>query len=265
MGHTVRLPVSPAAWRWYYVRAVARAKTGEEGITVGRVPGTWYSFWNRTNLFGNRCSSETETRFMPVHNRVPKPAPFLSVVITDICVPMQNPEKGFLKNGSLTVRLRLRLLFLIVHVYTTGDLASHRGFGVVPVRGQDRSFHFSGGSLREGGGQEGEYPSPGPLSCLTFEVLRCTTLEEMEIKIAQALNLTSTQDLRLWVITQPLTDGPLAPWHLLRLDRRCPTVRGVIAFASRVGQGRASWKPPSPSNITKLPNTSRLLCPSYSP
>lgn len=55
----------------------------------------------------------------------------------------------------------------------------------------------------------------GPLPCLTFEVLRCTTLEEMQNLIADTLG-TDSSDIRLWVISQPLTDGPLAPRQLLR-------------------------------------------------
>lgn len=58
--------------------------------------------------------------------------------------------------------------------------------------------------------------SYGPLSCLTFEVLRCTTLEEMEKMVATALGVTWPRDIRLWVITQPTTDCPLAPRQLLR-------------------------------------------------
>lgn len=42
------------------------------------------------------------------------------------------------------MRLRVQLLFLTAHVYTTADLASHRGFGVVPVRGNDKPIHFHG-------------------------------------------------------------------------------------------------------------------------
>lgn len=42
------------------------------------------------------------------------------------------------------MRLRVRLLFLTAHVYTTADLASHRGFGVVPARGNDQPFGFHG-------------------------------------------------------------------------------------------------------------------------
>lgn len=56
----------------------------------------------------------------------------------------QDPEEGFLHEGAATVRLRVQLLFLTAHVYTTADLASHRGFGVVPVRGNDQPFHFHG-------------------------------------------------------------------------------------------------------------------------
>lgn len=56
----------------------------------------------------------------------------------------QDPEEGFLLGGAATVRLRVSLLFLTAHVYTTADLASHRGFGVVPVRGDDQPFHFHG-------------------------------------------------------------------------------------------------------------------------
>lgn len=75
----------------------------------------------------------------------------ISHVGTFSCVS-QDTEAGFLTDGSLTVRLRIRLLFLTVHVYTTADLASHRGFGVVAVRGRDQPFHYH----RDGGGEEGE-------------------------------------------------------------------------------------------------------------
>lgn len=243
------------------------------------------------------------------------------------------------------MRLRLRLLFLTAHVYTTADLASHRGFGVVPVRGNDQPYHYHGyGEVKGRSGRRGAVsacdcvclsvcrvawlpcclscscvclvclsvfvsvyvcvclcrrtvepkmntskftikkccnqhtamgglwvmvarstdcrlclppppppppppplPPPlrfrpenhrnmpwnarlsqwgwpgasktvGPLPCLTFEVMRCTTVEEMEKLVAVALDVPSTNDIRLWVITQPLTDAPLAPRQLLRCD-----------------------------------------------
>lgn len=74
------------------------------------------------------------------------PLPALIVLIWENSPELisQDSEEGFLKDGSLTVRLRIRLLFLTVHVYTMADLASHRGFGVVAVRGNDRPFHFHG-------------------------------------------------------------------------------------------------------------------------
>lgn len=58
----------------------------------------------------------------------------------------------------------------------------------------------------------------GPLPCLTFEILRCTTLEEMETLVARTLKVDSNE-IRLWVITQPFTDSPLAPRQLLRCGR----------------------------------------------
>ncbi|CAM9309707.1 unnamed protein product [Scytosiphon promiscuus] len=134
----------------------------------------------------------------------------------------QDTQEGFLKDGMFTVRLRVRLLYLMAHVYTTADLASHRGFGVVPVRGNDRPFHFHGerGAKRQGRDHtRSETPSGvstgGPLPCHgTFEILRCTTLEEMKSLVARSLKV-SPDDVRLWAITQPLTDGPLAPRQLL--------------------------------------------------
>lgn len=66
----------------------------------------------------------------------------------------QDAEEGFLKDGKFTVRLRVRLLYVMAHVYTTADLASHRGFGVVPVRGNDQPCHFygeGGGGTQDGG------------------------------------------------------------------------------------------------------------------
>ena len=65
-------------------------------------------------------------------------------------------------------------------------------------------------------GWPGASKTVGPLPCLTFEVLRCTTVEEMEKLVAIALDVPSIDDIRLWVITQPLTDAPLAPRQLLR-------------------------------------------------
>lgn len=54
------------------------------------------------------------------------------------------------------MRLRLRLLFLTAHVYTTADLASHRGFGVVPVRGNDQPYHYHGyGEVKGRSGRRG--------------------------------------------------------------------------------------------------------------
>ncbi|CAB1113819.1 unnamed protein product [Ectocarpus sp. CCAP 1310/34] len=164
-------------------------------------------------------------------------------------IPMgkvQDPEQGFVKDGRLTVRLRARLLFLFLHVYTTADLASHRGFGVVPVRGRDRRFHFYGNDgVEQEEGQETSRNHPrdpppaaatcsdgrsspgeknrntstpakggGPLPCITFEVLRCSTLEEVEGLIARTLGV-EREGIRLWVISQPFTDGPLAPRQLL--------------------------------------------------
>lgn len=162
----------------------------------------------------------------------------------------------------------MRLLFLVLHVYTTADLASHRGFGVVPVRGKDRPLHYrpdpyerkcEGGrggvghqpgarsrrrftaecdrrEGRAGAGDEGrkgvgqghggvvgagaskrqpQKDIDGPLQCLTFEVLQCTNLLDVELMIAEALGVSSPSDIRLWVITQPFTDCPLAPRELL--------------------------------------------------
>lgn len=62
-------------------------------------------------------------------------------------------------------------------------------------------------------------PAGGPLPCLTFEVLRCTTLEDMESLVARTLKVDSNE-IRLWVITQPLNDAPLAPRQLLRYVAR---------------------------------------------
>eukprot|EP00904_Undaria_pinnatifida_P004673 jgi/Undpi1/14206/HiC_scaffold_9.g03855.m1 len=147
---------------------------------------------------------------------------------------IQDPDAGFLKDGSITVRLRLRLLFLTAHVYTTADLASHRGFGVVPVRGEEQPYHYHGyGEVNTRKGRKENHrnmpwnagysrqgfphtsKTVGPLPCLTFEVLRCATVEEMEKLVAMALDVPSTNDIRLWLITQPLTDAPLAPRQLL--------------------------------------------------
>ncbi|CAN0172692.1 unnamed protein product, partial [Hapterophycus canaliculatus] len=151
----------------------------------------------------------------------------------------QDTQEGFLKDGMFTVRLRVRLLYLMAHVYTTADLASHRGFGVVPVRGNDRPLHFHGGrdAKKEGrdrtrstprspatgtgghpmcGETHSGVPIGGPLPFHgTFEILRCTTLEEMEKLVARSLKVPP-DNIRLWAITQPLTDGPLAPRQLLR-------------------------------------------------
>lgn len=74
----------------------------------------------------------------------------------------------------------------------------------------------SAANLDHAGGSSSA-PAGGPLPCLTFEVLRCTTLEEMESLVAQTLKVDPSE-IRLWVITQPLTDAPLAPRQLLRCD-----------------------------------------------
>eukprot|EP00752_Nemacystus_decipiens_P006037 g5450.t1 len=160
---------------------------------------------------------------------VKKPTSTVPVEVLDTV--FEDPEEGFLQGGAATVRLRVQLLFLTAHVYTTADLASHRGFGVVPVRGNDQPLHFHGKSeggqdhfrdvpagcsdtRRKHAGECGDAPDGGPLPCLTFEVLRCTTLEEMESLVARTLNVGSNE-IRLWVITQHLTDAPLAPRQLL--------------------------------------------------
>lgn len=180
----------------------------------------------------------------------------LTVFFKTPCARVQDPQEGFLAtDGSLTVRLRVRLLFLVLHVYKTSDLAAHRGFGVVPVRGKDRPEQYHnyrgvsaplGGRLdyfdsvrrseadeEEAGGMEGvgqeKWPgavkesvskvptTDGPLCCSTFEVLQCTSLEELEKMVARAFGV-SPADIRLWVITQPVTDAPLAPRELLRCN-----------------------------------------------
>lgn len=64
----------------------------------------------------------------------------------------------------------------------------------------------------------------GPLPCITFEVLRCTTLEEVEGLIARTLGV-EREGIRLWVISQPFTDGPLAPRQLLRCGMRYACVK----------------------------------------
>ena len=73
-----------------------------------------------------------------------------------------------MKDGSLTVRLRLRLLFLTAHVYTTADLASHRGFGVVPVRGNDQPYHYHGYGEVKGRRGRGGAVSACVCVCLSF-------------------------------------------------------------------------------------------------
>lgn len=73
----------------------------------------------------------------------------------------------------------------------------------------------SDASRRGHAGESSGAPDGGPLPCLTFEVLRCTTLEEMESLVARTLGV-DVNEIRLWVITQHLTDSPLAPRQLLR-------------------------------------------------
>lgn len=186
---------------------------------------------------------------------VPPPPPVRSTAA-------QNPQEGFLQgDGSLTIRLRVRLLFLVLHIYTTADLAAHRGFGVVNVQADQKPEHYShgcggtaaaaadggppGGSAAGsppadeermgdgrgmggedvGGGDDGEKSKKkcpttrcdGSLPCLTLEVLQCTSLEELEKMVARVLgDDVESPDIRLWVITQPVTDAPLAPRELLR-------------------------------------------------
>lgn len=171
------------------------------------------------------------------------------------------------------MRLRLRLLFLVVHVYTAVDFSYHRGFGVVPVRGKDLPCHFrpdpkhfgwrrykSGGGRsdsagarltitgcgdagedeRKGGSSDEEIgrESPsvvhenrrlgrggalhrtegcveGPMQCVTFEVPQCTSLTAMERMVAKAVG-AHPDTIRLWVMTQPVTDRPFAPREPLR-------------------------------------------------
>eukprot|EP00903_Cladosiphon_okamuranus_P020121 g18477.t1 len=153
---------------------------------------------------------------------------------------LQDPEEGFLQDGAATVRLRVHLLFLTAHVYTTADLAAHRGFGVVPIRGNDQPFHFHGekpeqrqecsrnmpgnpAANSKHAANRNSPPVGGPLPCLTFEVLRCTTLEEMERLVARTLKVDA-REIRLWVITQHLTDVPLAPRKLLSEENLSPRV-----------------------------------------
>lgn len=97
----------------------------------------------------------------------------------------------------------------MLHVYTTSDLVAHRGFGVVNVRATENPEHYF----------KSKYDDTvfdGSLPCLAFEVLQCTSLEELEKMVARALGGVAPSDIRLWVITQPYTDAPLAPRELLR-------------------------------------------------
>lgn len=186
--------------------------------------------------------------------------PCVHAIAVNHATAAQNPQEGFLQgDGSLTIRLRVRLLFLVLHVYTTADLAAHRGFGVVNVQADQKPQQYShhcvgtaaadgdpsGASAastpladeeridegrgiddedagRRGGGRSSEKKGSathrnGSLPCFTLEVLQCTSLEELEKMIARVLgDGVESSDIRLWVITQPVTDAPLAPRELLR-------------------------------------------------